>query len=98
MSYLEKERSLLSIRIELFSDAVTRTTNLNRFAEGGFALVGLGVSGGVFGLTGSTLGEVGLVAFALGVGEVVALVVVEGEAELALVAPQVVAHEVRVLR
>ena len=41
--------------------------------------------------------EVLLVALALGVREVVALVVVEREAQLALVRPQVVLHEVRVL-
>lgn len=59
--------------------------------------MGLRLGGGVLSLAGGALGEVGLVALALGVSEVVALVVVEGEAELALIASQVVAHEVGVL-
>lgn len=60
--------------------------------------MGLGLSGGVLGLASSTFGQVGLVALALSVGQVVALVVVESETQFALVAPKVVPHEIRVLR
>jgi len=68
------------------------------FAKGDLALVGLRLRGGVLGLAGGTFGQVGLVALALSVGQVVALVVVESETQFALVAPEMVAHEIGVLR
>lgn len=59
---------------------------LTSLADGDLSLVGLGLGRGVLSLARSSLGEVGLVALPLGVGQVVPLVVVEGEAELALIA------------
>jgi hypothetical protein len=52
------------------------------------ALVGLGLRGRVLGLPGGTLGEVGLVPLPLRVSQVVPLVVVQRQAQLALVAAQ----------
>lgn len=95
---LKQERSLLGLRIILLGHTVPRASNLNCFAKGDLALVGLRLRGGVLGLAGGTFGQVGLVALALSVGQVVALVVVESETQFALVAPEVVAHEIGVLR
>lgn len=57
-----------------------------RLAGRELALVWLGLRGSVLGLAGGTLGEVGLVPLPLRVREVVPLVVVERQAELALIA------------
>ena len=57
-----------------------------RLAGRELALVWLGLRGRVLGLAGGTLGEVGLVPLPLRVREVVPLVVVERQAELALIA------------
>lgn len=55
-------------------------------AESDLALEGLGLGGGVFGLAGSALGQVGLVALALGVSQVVPFVVVQRQTQLAFIA------------
>lgn len=81
----------------MFCYSVTRPANLDRLFEGDFALERLGVDRVVLGFTSSSLGEVSLVPLSLSVGEVVSLVVVKGEAELALVAAEVVAHKVGIL-
>jgi len=57
-----------------------------RLAGGKLALVGLGLRGRVLGLAGSALGEVGLVPLPLSVCQVVPLVVVQRQAQLALIA------------
>jgi hypothetical protein len=57
-----------------------------RLAGGKLALVGLGLRGRVLGLAGGALGEVGLVPLPLRVGQVVPLVVVQRQAQLALIA------------
>lgn len=95
--YLKKKRPLFRIMIKLLGNTIPRATNLHRFPKRELPLVRLRMSRGVFGLTRGALSEIGLVALPLSVGEVVTLVVVEREAELALVAAKVVAHEVWVL-
>lgn len=57
-----------------------------RLAGRELALVGLGLRGRVLGLAGGALGEVGLVPLPLRVRQVVPLVVVQRQAQLALVA------------
>lgn len=63
-----------------------RKGQITSLADGDLSLVRLGLGRGVLGLAGSSLGEVGLVALSLGMGQVVPLVVVESETELALIA------------
>ena len=94
---LKEKRVLLRVRIILFSYCISRSANLNRLAGRELALVWLGLRGRVLGLAGGTLGEVGLVPLPLRVREVVPLVVVERQAELALIAAEMVSHEVGVL-
>lgn len=67
-------------------------------AEGDLALVGLGLGGGVFGLAGGALGQVGLVTLALGVSQVVPLVVVQRQAKLAFIAANKQTHGVQSIR
>lgn len=88
---------LLHVRIILLSHLIPRSSNLNGLAGRELSLVGLGLRGRVLGLAGGTLGEVGLVPLPLRVSQVVPLVVVQRQAQLALVAAEVVAHEVGVL-
>jgi len=88
---------LLGVRIILFGYCITRSADLNRLARCELALVGLGLRGRVLGLACGALGEVGLMPLPLRVRQVVPLVVVQRQAELALVAAEVVAHEVGVL-
>lgn len=88
---------LLRVRIILFGYSIPRSANLNGLAGRELALVGLGLRGRVLGLAGGALGEVGLVPLPLRVRQVVPLVVVQRQAQLALVAAEVVAHEVGVL-
>lgn len=94
---LKEQRPLLCVRIILLCHSVSRPTNFNSLSWVDVPLVGLGHGGGVLGLPRRPLGEVGLVALPLRVGQVVPLVVVESQAQLALVASQVVPHEVGVL-
>lgn len=94
---LKKKRVLLRFRIILFCYFIPGSANLNRFAGGKLALVGLGLRGRVLGLAGSALGEVGLVPLPLRVRQVVPLVVVQRQAQLALIAAEVIAHEIGVL-
>jgi hypothetical protein len=61
-------------------------TRRTRLAGGKLALVGLRLRGCVLGLAGGALGEVGLVPLPLRVGQVVPLIVVQRQAQLALVA------------
>lgn len=77
--------------------SITRSPDLNRLAGRELALVGLGLRGRVLGLAGGALGEIGLVPLPLRVRQVVPLVVVQRQAKLALIAAEVVAHEVGVL-
>lgn len=88
---------LLRVRIILFSYCIPRSANLNRLAGPDLALVRLGLRGRVLGLAGGSLGEIGLVPLPLRVRQVVPLVVVQRQAEFALVAAEMVAHEVGVL-
>lgn len=61
-------------------------TRRTRLAGGKLALVGLGLRGRILGLSGGALGEVGLVPLPLRVGQVVPLIVVQRQAQLALIA------------
>lgn len=57
-----------------------------RLADINLALVGLGLSGGIFGLTCRPLGQIGLVPLSLSMCEVIAFIVVQSQTKLALVA------------
>jgi hypothetical protein len=98
---LEEEAQLVGGRVADLCDLVPGLSDL----EG--ILLDLDLGGGglrgegdvrVPGLFHGTTGEVGLVLLALGVGQVRALVGMEGQTELALVRAQMVLHEVRVSR
>lgn len=95
---LEQKRPLLCLWIILLSHTITRPSNFDSFSEIDFALVRLGLSRGVLCLASGALGEIGLVTLALSVGQVIALVVVQSETKLALVAAEVIAHKVGIFR
>lgn len=94
---LKKKRVLLRVRIILFGHCIPRSTNLNRLAGRELALVRLGLRRRVLGLASGALGEIRLVPLPLRVRQVVPLVVVQRQAKFALVAAEMVAHEVGVL-
>lgn len=93
---LKKKRPLLCIWIKLLCHPIARPADFHYLFQRDFAFMRLGLSRGLFGFAGSALGQIGLVALPLGVGQVVALVVVQRKAELTLIAPEVVSHKIRV--
>lgn len=101
---LIEQAQLARNRVAHFGDLVTRRANLDKVLVLDLVLLALGLGGlllgkvgGVVGVAGGAAGEVGLVLLALGVGQVRAFVGVEGEAEAALEAAEVVTEDVGVL-
>lgn len=88
---------MLCFWIKLFCHPVPRSTNLNCLANINLSLVGLRLSRSILSLTSRSLSQVGLMPLPLRVRQVVPLVVVQSQAQLTLVAAEVVAHEIGVL-
>jgi len=100
---LESQRLEPGLGILLLDDRVARASNLDpasnrRFRAAAATGRGRHRRSSVLLLTSRTTSNVGLMAFALCVCEIVALVVVQREAQLALVRAKVILHKVRVLR
>lgn len=95
---LEKKRSLLCICIKLLCHPIARPANFHCLFERDFAFVRLRLSRRLFGFASSPLGQIGLVALPLSMGQVVSLIVVKRQAELTLVAPEVVSHKIWIFR
>lgn len=93
---LKKERSLLGIRVKLFSHTIPRPPNLNRFLHVNFPLMRLRLSRSIFGLTSSTFSEIGLMALPLSMSKVVTFVVVKSETEFTFVTTEMISHEIGV--
>lgn len=96
-AHLEEERALLRVGLDLLGHAVARPADLDGLARVHLLHARERQHRVVARLARQPARHVLLVALALRVREVVALVVVQREAELALVAAQVVAQQVRVL-
>lgn len=94
---LKQKRALLRIWIILLCDSVSRPANLNGLSKRDLPLMRLRLRRGVLGLPRRPLGEISLVSLPLSVRQVVPLVVVQRQAKLALITPEVVSHEVGVL-
>ena len=95
---LKEQALLLGVRIALLGDFVARAADLDKLA---YVDRGLGdgrrLRRSVGLLLGGATSQIRLVLLALGVRQIAALVVVQREAQLALVGAQVVAHKVRIL-
>lgn len=94
---LEEETLLAHLRVPLLGHFVARAADLHKLLHLHLDLLWRRLGGGLFGLLGGSPGQVGLMLLPLGVRQVTPLVVVQGQAQLALVGAQVVLHEVRVL-
>lgn len=94
---LEEEALLPHLRVPLLGHFVAWAANLHKLLHLHLDLLWRRLGWGLFGLLGSSPGQVGLVLFPLGVREVAPLVVVQCQAQLAFVRAQVVLHEVRIL-
>mmetsp|Transcript_134407 Transcript_134407/g.287526 ORF Transcript_134407/g.287526 Transcript_134407/m.287526 type:complete len:241 (-) Transcript_134407:135-857(-) len=94
---LEEQSLLLCLRVPLLRHPVPWSTDLHRFS-GATAHVRLGLDCRILLLLRRPPCQVDLVLFPLCVCEVAALVRVECQAQLALVAAEVIAKEIRVLR
>lgn len=60
--------------------------------------MGLGLSRSFLGLPRRSFGEIGLVALSLCMGQVVTLIVVQGQAKFTLIASEVITHKVWIFR
>lgn len=94
---LKKERSLFCLWIKLFCHTIARPTNFHGLFERDFAFMRLRLSRRLLGFAGSSLGQIGLVALPLSMGQVISLIVVQRQAKLTLIASKVVSHKVRIL-
>lgn len=94
---LKKQRSLLGIRIKLFSHTIPRPPNLNRFLHVNLPLMRLRLSRRIFGFTSSTFSEIGLMAFPLSMSEVVTFVVVKSKTEFTFITTEMISHEIGIL-
>lgn len=94
---LEEETLLAHLCVPLLRHFVARAADLHKLLHLHLDLLWRRLGGGLFGLLGGSPGQVGLMLLPLGVRQVTPLVVVQGQAQLALVGAQVVLHEVRVL-
>lgn len=94
---LEEEALLTHLRVPLLGHFVARAADLHELLHLHLDLLWRRLGGGLLGLLGCSPGQVGLMLFPLGVREVTPLVVVQRQAQLALVGAQMVLHEVGVL-
>jgi hypothetical protein len=94
---LVQERLLSVFWVTLLGNSVTRTTNLYKLLDVNSSLLRCRLDGRFFGLLGGPPGEVTLMLLALCVGQVASLVVVQGQAQLALICTQMVPHKVGIL-
>lgn len=82
---LEKEALLAHLRVPLLGHFVARAANLHKLLHLHLDLFWCRLGGGLLGLLGSSPGQVGLMLLPLGMRKVTALVVVQGQAQLALI-------------
>lgn len=82
---LEKKALLAHLRVPLLGHFVARAANLHKLLHLYLDLLWRRLGWGLFGLLGSSPGQVGLVLFPLGVSKVAPLVVVQRQAQLAFV-------------
>lgn len=94
---LEKEALLAHLCIPLLGYFVARAADLHKLLHFHLDLLRCWLGGGLLGLLGRSPGQVGLMFLPLGVCEVTPLIVVQRQAQLALIGAQVVLHEVGVL-
>lgn len=94
---LEKEALLAHLCIPLLGYFVARAADLHKLLHFYLDLLRCWLGGGLLGLLGRSPGQVGLMFLPLGVREVTPLIVVQRQAQLALIGAQVVLHEVGVL-
>lgn len=94
---LEEEALLAHLGVPLLGHFVAGTADLHKLLDFHLDLFGRWLCGSFLGLLGGSPGQVGLMLLALGVGQVAPLVVVQGQAQLALIGSQVVFHEIWIL-
>lgn len=94
---LEQEALLAHLCVPLLGHFVAWAANLHKLLHLHLDLLWRRLGGGLLGLLGCSPGQVGLMLLPLGVRKVAPLIVVQCQAQLALVGAQVVLHEVRVL-
>lgn len=94
---LEQQTLLAHVRVPLFGHFIARPADLHKLLYFHLDLLRSRLGRGLLGLLGSSPGQVGLMLLPLGVCEIAALIVVQRQAEFALVGAQVVLHEVGVL-
>ena len=92
----EKERLLPGLWISLLRHSVAGTTDLDELLDVDSGLLRRRLNRRFFGLLGSAPGQVALVLLSLRVGQVRSLVVVKGQAKLALIRPKMISHKVGV--
>lgn len=94
---LEQQALLAHLCVPLLGHFVARAANLHKLLHLHLDLLRCRLGRGFFGLLGSSPGQVSLMFLPLGVGQVAPLVVMQSQAEFALIGSQVVLHEIRVL-
>ena len=94
---LEQQRLLAVLRIALLRHPVAGPTNFHELFRLNARLLRLNDPRCFLRLLGRTACQIGLMLFALRVGQVAALVVVQRQAELTLVRAEMVFHKVRIL-
>lgn len=94
---LEKQTLLAHVRVPLLGHFVAWPSDLHKLLHLHLDLLRGRLGWGLLCLLGSSPGQVGLMLLPLGVCEVAALIVVQRQAEFALVGAQMVFHEIGVL-
>lgn len=94
---LEQQALLAHLCVPLLGHFVARAANLDKLLHLYLDLLRGRLGGGLLGLLGSSPGQVSLMFLPLGMGQVAPLIVMQGQAEFALIGPQVVLHKIRVL-
>ncbi len=96
--YLKQEALLAIVRIPLLGHSVAWPPDLNELLDVDTRLKGSRLDRGVLGLLGGSPGEVALMLLALGVSQVGGLIVMQGQTQFTLECPQMISHEVGVLK
>lgn len=94
---LEQQALLAHLCVPLLGHFVPRAANLHKLLHLHLDLLRCRLGGGFFGLLGSSPGQVSLMFLPLGMGQVAPLIVMQSQAEFALIGSQVVLHKIRVL-
>lgn len=93
-----KQQTMLSIiRISLFCYFVSRSSNLHKLLDAHFCFFRGWLNGSFFCFLGCSASKVLLMLLSLSVSKITSLIIMKRQTQLALIRPQMVLHEIRIL-